>query len=99
VSRIRPNDVPPYSENWCQSAVCENANEACYFGECLSCCNAQKFSRIALSEEEKAQDITLHLWQKRQNLSLNHKQFIKVTVTESFVSILAVRLALIFNRD
>jgi hypothetical protein len=97
VSRVRPNDVVPYSKNWCQSAVCENANEACYFGECLSCCNAQKFSAIALSEEENAENVTLHLWQKRENLALNHKQFVKATVTQSFGSTLTVRRALISN--
>jgi hypothetical protein len=69
VSRVRPNDVVPYSKNWCQSAVCENANEACYFGECLSCCNAQKFSAIALSEEENAKT-SLYIYGKKERISL-----------------------------
>ncbi|XP_065677448.1 uncharacterized protein LOC101237623 isoform X1 [Hydra vulgaris] len=79
--------IPLYDNEWTEvNAVCINPSEKCFFNECTFCQNAASFQHLAVENEEIM--VSVSQWQKTTNELLGRKQFVKVTVTQSLISLL-----------
>jgi hypothetical protein len=77
LSALIPSLEGPYSEIWCETAVCTHPSDQCFFNQCAECSNASEFQSIVLPVDASEKLISVSLWLKRTNPVLKVKQMVK----------------------
>jgi hypothetical protein len=82
--------IPPYDDNWPKCVVCSSPTEACFFSECDKCGVSLLEQTVELPDDAAMKVVTVTMWIKSHNDSLDCDQFVKAEVQKPLDAIFAV---------